>query len=150
MITLIRCDDRLIHGQCIVRVINDFSIDYIAVVDDFTATNPVLRNVFALAVPPKVKADVYTIKDAKSKLASLMESKEKVLLLTKSPEVALELFKSNPNLKRELNIGPMSNRNNTTKVTSYAYLLDNEVNAIKELTEMGVRVYFNQVIDQKP
>ena len=32
----------------------------------------------------------------------------------------------------------MSNRKTRPKVTSYAYLLDNEVNAIKELTEMGV------------
>ena len=35
-----------------------------------------------------------------------MESKEKVLPSYKISEVAPELLKSNPNLKRELNIGP--------------------------------------------
>ena len=28
-ITVLRCDDRLIHGQCIVKVLNDYKIDYI-------------------------------------------------------------------------------------------------------------------------
>ena len=32
-ITVLRCDDRLIHGQCIVKVLNDYKIDYIILVD---------------------------------------------------------------------------------------------------------------------
>lgn len=39
-ITVLRCDDRLIHGQCIVKVLNDYKIDYIILVDAFTASNP--------------------------------------------------------------------------------------------------------------
>jgi len=37
MIKLVRCDDRMIHGQCIVRVIGDFQIERIIGVDNFTA-----------------------------------------------------------------------------------------------------------------
>ena len=37
-ITVLRCDDRLIHGQCIVKVLNDYKIDYIILVDAFTAS----------------------------------------------------------------------------------------------------------------
>ena len=32
-VVLFRCDDRLIHGQCIVRVINDGKINKIILVD---------------------------------------------------------------------------------------------------------------------
>ena len=62
MIKLIRCDDRLIHGQVIVRVISSFDINKIVIVDDFTASNEVLKSVFALATPPPVSythLDVY-------------------------------------------------------------------------------------------
>ena len=50
-ITVLRCDDRLIHGQCIVKVLNDYKIDYIILVDAFTASNPVMSNIYKMSVP---------------------------------------------------------------------------------------------------
>ena len=149
MITLIRCDDRLIHGQCIVRVLSDFNIEKIVIIDDFTASNDVLKNVFLLAVPPQAKAVIFTTKEAIANLPQYVENNENVLLLMKSPTVALELFKSLPQLKQELNIGPSSYRPDTTKVTTYAYLSKEEMDAVNQLVERKVRVYFNQTIDQK-
>ena len=55
-ITVLRCDDRLIHGQCIVKVLNDYKIDYIILVDAFTASNPVMSNIYKMSVPPNVQA----------------------------------------------------------------------------------------------
>ena len=118
MITLIRCDDRLIHGQCIVRVLADFKIEKIVIIDDFTASNPVLKSVFLLAVPPQTKAVILTTDEAKTSLPEFVENSENVLLLMRSPMVALELFKSNPELKQELNIGPISYRPDTKKITT--------------------------------
>ena len=124
MIDLLRCDDRLIHGQCIVRVINDGNIGRIILVDDFTAGTPVMVH-------------------------SIMPPTESVLVLVKDPCVALKLLKATDKLPRELNIGPMSNRNNTKKATFYSYLLPEEAAACRELTEMGIRVFFRQVPDEK-
>ena len=149
MITLIRCDDRLIHGQCIVRVLSDFNIEKIVIIDDFTASNDVLKNVFLLAVPPQAKAVIFTTEEAIANLPQYVENNENVLLLMKSPSVALDLFKALPQLKQELNIGPSSYRPDTTKVTTYAYLSKEEMDAVNQLVERKVRVYFNQTIDQK-
>ncbi len=41
MISLIRCDERLIHGQCMQFIVSDYSIKRILVVDNATAMNPV-------------------------------------------------------------------------------------------------------------
>lgn len=46
MLTLIRCDDRLIHGQCMTVIVKAYDIEEIIVVDNFTATNSVLKTVF--------------------------------------------------------------------------------------------------------
>lgn len=54
-IVLLRCDDRLIHGQCIVRVLNDYKVDQIILVDAFTAANPIMENVYKMSVPSTVK-----------------------------------------------------------------------------------------------
>jgi mannose/fructose/N-acetylgalactosamine-specific phosphotransferase system component IIB len=149
MITLIRCDDRLIHGQCIVRVLADFKIEKIVIIDDITASNPVLKSVFLLAVPPQTKAVILTTDEAKTNLREFIENNEHVLLLMRSPMVALELFKSYPELKQELNIGPISYRPDTRKITTYAYLTSEEMDTVNQLIERRVRVYFNQTIDQK-
>ncbi|HAF61691.1 MAG TPA: PTS mannose/fructose/sorbose transporter subunit IIB [Anaerolineaceae bacterium] len=149
MITLIRVDDRLIHGQCIVRVLADFKIEKIVIVDDFTASNPVLKNVFLLATPPQAKSVIFSVEETKPNLLQFIENNENVLLLMRSPTVALELFKSHPQLKMELNIGPISYRPDTIKVTSYTYLSTEEIEAVNEIAERRVRVYFNQTIDQK-
>jgi mannose/fructose/N-acetylgalactosamine-specific phosphotransferase system component IIB len=149
MITLIRVVDRLIHGQCIVRVFNDFKIEKIVIVDDFTASNPVLKNIFLLATPPQPRLLSYPWKRASQPFLSFIDNNEKVLLLMKSPTVAAQLFKSQPKLKMELDIGPISYPPETTRVTPYTYLSREEIDAINEIEERRVRVYFNQTIDQK-
>jgi mannose/fructose/N-acetylgalactosamine-specific phosphotransferase system component IIB len=149
MIRLVRCDDRLIHGQCIVRVITDFNIEKILIIDDFVACNQTLKSIFMLAVPPQIKANILKSDEASAVIYKYLNNDDKVMILLKSPEVALKLFDMIPELKKELNIGPMSNRKQTTKATSYAYLLENEAAAIRTLAKMGVRVYFNQVLGQK-
>ena len=149
MIILNRVDDRLIHGQCIVRVIIDFKIEKIVIIDDFTASNPVLKNIFYLATPPQAKSVIYSIEETKTELSQYIENNENVLLLMRSPTVALKLFEIYANLKKELDIGPISYRPDTVKVTPYAYLSREEIDAIKKIEERRVRVYFNQTIDQK-
>ena len=52
-------------------------------------------------------------------------------------------------MPKELNIGPMSSRKNTKKATMYAYLTDEESAALDEMARMGIRVYFNQILEQK-
>ena len=147
MIDLLRCDDRLIHGQCIVRVINDGNIGRIILVDDFTAGTPVMVNIYKMAVPPTVKIDIVSTADGAAVIEQYAEQKESVLVLVKDPCVALKLLKATDKLPRELNIGPMSNRNNTKKATFYSYLLPEEAAACRELTEMGISVFFRQVPD---
>lgn len=148
-ITVLRCDDRLIHGQCIVKVLNDYKIDYIILVDAFTASNPVMSNIYKMSVPPNVHLDVASAGTAVELIQKASESSERTLVLVKDPVIALELQSSCDVLPKALNIGPMSNRKGTKKATYFSYLLDSEAQACKKLQTMGVRVYFQQVPGEK-
>lgn len=147
-VVLFRCDDRLIHGQCIVRIINDGKINKIILVDDYTASNPIMVNIYKMSVPPTTEIELVSVKDAPS-VIDAVKTDEKVLVLMKSPCVGLELQKTCNNIPKELNIGPMSNRLETKKLTFYSYLLEEEINSCKELEKMGVRVFFRQVPGEK-
>ena len=148
-ITVLRCDDRLIHGQCIVKVLNDYKIDYIILVDAFTASNPVMSNIYKMSVPPNVHLDVASAQSAIALIEQAEESSERTLVLVKDPIIALKLQKNCTVLPKALNIGPMSNRKGTKKATYFSYLLDSEAAACEELHAMGLRVYFQQVPGEK-
>jgi len=148
MIKLIRSDDRMIHGQCIVRVLADFSITRIIAIDDFTATNAMLKRIFELAMPPQIKGGIYTVDEAIAQATNQVTGPDNTLILLKSPLTAKRLFEEVAGLPPAFNIGPLSNRPETQKATRYAYLNIEEYQTIEQLAERGVRVYFNQVIDQ--
>lgn len=148
-VSIFRCDDRLIHGQCIVRVLNDFDVKKILLVDEFTATNPIIKNVYQMAVPPTVKVEVLRPSESYEKIQEAVRNQTSSLILIKDPNVAVDIFKNVPNLKKELNIGPMSSRKDTVKATYFANLTIKEAEAIEKLHQNGVMVYFQQVTDQK-
>lgn len=145
MLTLARCDDRLIHGQCMTVIVQEYDIKRILVVDDFTASNPILKTVFQTAVPSNLEGNVFTIKEALPQIEKAMEDDKNTLLLMKSPIVYRDLKNLMKALPDELNIGPMSNRKNTKEATPTAFLLADEADAIKDLVKMGVHVFFRQL-----
>lgn len=147
-VSLVRCDDRLIHGQVIVRVLKTYSINKILLIDDETAKNPTMASIYRLSVPPGVKLVVHSLDDSDDAVEEALKDNANTLILLKNPQIALELFKRHPELPKEFNIGPMSNRKESKKATMYAYLMENEIQAIEELSNMGVRVYFRQVAEQ--
>ena len=145
MLTLIRCDDRLIHGQCMTVITKEYDIARIIVVDDTTANNPILKTVFTTAVPPSMSAKVYTVDEAVPEITAAREDNVKTLVLMKDPTVYNQLLEKMPDLPKTLNVGPMSSRKDTISVTKTIHLLPKEAEAVKELAAKGVDVYFQQV-----
>lgn len=148
MISLVRCDDRLIHGQCMTVIVKAYDIQEIIVVDDFTATNSILKTVFKTAVPPTMKADVFTVQDSLAKIKEAKDNQVRTMVLVKSPIVYLELLKAMDELPKELNVGPMTKRKGSISVHPAINLMPDEGEAVKEAVSMGAHVFFRQVPDQ--
>ena len=148
MIVLVRCDDRLIHGQCMTVIVKDYKIKDIIVIDDYTAKNQILKAVFEAAVPSNMSARVYTLDEGIPKIESAFENDARTLVLMKSPVVYYELREKIKNFPNELNIGPMSKRKGTTEVQATSHLLPTEAQAIKDAVANGAHVYFQQVPKQ--
>ena len=148
MIALVRCDDRLIHGQCMTVIVKAYDIKEIIVVDEFTATNAILKTVFKTAVPPSMKADVFTVPDALPKIKEALTNDVRTMVLMKSPIVFVELLKAMEELPKELNVGPMTKRKGSVAVHPAINLIAEEAEAVKEAVSMGAHVFFSQVPEQ--
>ena len=144
MISLIRSDERLIHGQCMQFIVSDYSIRRIIVVDDTTANNALLRSIFQNAVPPSLRADVYTLDEAIGEIEGSLTDEVSTLLLMKNPRTLLPILDRVQGLPSALNIGPQMARGGV-KCVDYATLHPQDIEACKRLTERGVRVYFNSI-----
>ena len=145
MLKLVRCDDRLIHGQCMTYIINEYAIRNIIVVDEFTATNLIIKSIFTAAIPKSISASVHTLVSSKEAIEVALKDDSSTLLLMKKPQTFVQLREMVESLPDSLNIGPQTIRNGCKICTSYAALNQEEADACKTLTHQGVRVYFNSI-----
>jgi mannose/fructose/N-acetylgalactosamine-specific phosphotransferase system component IIB len=144
MIKIIRCDERLIHGQCMQFIVPDYDIRNIIVVDDATATNSMLKSIFAYAVPKTIKTEVYTTADSIPVIAEAIGDDSSTLLLMKHPRTLVEIRKQVKGLPDSVNIGAQMAKNGV-KCVEYATLDPLDVEACKTMEAEGVRVYFNAI-----
>lgn len=145
MLKLVRCDDRLIHGQCMTYIVNDYAIRNILVVDEFTATNKIIKSIFTAAIPKTLSASVLTLAESKEAIEKAINDDSSTLLLMKKPQTYVQIREMIPSLPDSLNIGPQTIRNGCKICTPYAALNQEEADACNALAKQGVRVYFNSI-----
>lgn len=85
MINLIRCDDRLIHGQCMTRLVQHYFIKHIIVIDEFTATNSTMKYVVEKIAMPGMKNDVYTVEEAIDPIREAIADKVRTMIVFRFP-----------------------------------------------------------------
>lgn len=149
MIKLIRCDDRLIHGQCITVITKVHSIQQIIIIDNFVASNPMMKKIFKLAIPAHMTGEVYSGEEAVTPVKEALTNNKNVLVLASSPIYYPNLFDKVEGLPKSVNIGPMSKRDLTTEIIYGTHLTKEELDSVESLYEKGVEVYFNAVPERE-
>ena len=152
MIKLIRVDDRLIHGQAQMVLIKLHDAQDIIVIDDYTASNDMLKNLMKSVVPAGTRAVPITAAKAPEVLKKAAANDRNVIVLTRVPSVYVECFKQVPELPKELNIASIQAKGADMFIHDAAgndlppfHVTKEEVDAIKEMADMGVHIYLNLV-----
>lgn len=149
MINLIRVDDRLIHGQCMTRLVQHFKISHIIVIDEFTANDPTMKMVIQMIAMPGMKNEVFTLEDAIEPIKAAMKDNVGTMIVFRFPVIAKELFDRIEGLPKSVMIGPVLKRENTVTVQNGTYLSHEEIEALSDLDKRGVDVHFQVVPDMK-
>lgn len=148
MITFMRVDDRIIHGQIITRWSKEYPCDGIIAVNDKAATTPVLSQSFKASTDKKVF--VWTMEHFKEKAAEVLASNKKYFLITKNPVDMKEIlvdFGFVPSDVKTLVIGPCNDRPGTTKLGNNQSITQEEAEALEAIYQKGYRVWFALVKD---
>ena len=142
MISFIRIDDRMIHGQTVTRWALEYPCDGLIAVNDAAASNPVLKEAYKSASGKKTF--VWTKEHFKEVSEKVLKSNTKYFLITKNPLDMKELlvdFGFKPGMDRII-VGPCYDRPGATKLGNNQSITQEEAQALEDLTNAGYTVEF--------
>ena len=104
MIKLCRLDDRMIHGQIVMKWSRVVPVDRIIVANDQAGSNPIIAKSLLMAAPGNIKVAVKTVKDAVELLHNPKASAHDILLIVANPQDLLTVVEQVEGIHR-VNIG---------------------------------------------
>jgi mannose/fructose/N-acetylgalactosamine-specific phosphotransferase system component IIB len=147
VISLVRVDNRLIHGQVVEAWLPHLKVSRVVVADDEAASSPLVRAAMALAVQSAIDVQIFPL--AQVDFAGVSRDSVKTLVLLR--EVAAVPFAKEHGLKVEqLNLGNVHFSTGRRQVSSSVFLAESELRDLQRLAEEGVRVEARAVPSERP
>lgn len=148
-ISFIRIDDRIIHGQIIIRWSKERPCDGIIAVNDRAATDPLLKATLKAASDHRTL--LFTRAEFATRMADAIASDKRYFLITKDPETLAEILAA-PGFAADvdtINVGPQSARPGTINVNINADLTSEDGAAYRSIAELGWPIEFQLTPDAK-
>ncbi len=148
MIKLVRCDDRLIHGQCVTTIIPQNGIKKVIAIDEYTATNSMMKKIFLMAAPKGVKTYVATMDEAVPLMEEALKDDVPTLVLMRFPEMYETVLEKVPDMPKEINIANVPPADGKVQISNACYLSPEQIESVKRMAAAGVHIYFNLIPSQ--
>lgn len=155
MISLIRLDERLIHGQVAIKWSRHTGVDRIVVIDEKAANNEIIQKSLMMAAPNTAKVAIKSV-DAGIKLLQdpRCESKKILVIVSDINDLnkVLENVKGIPlvNIGNYGRVAPKRGVEERKRYRSNLYLYDDEVELLKKTSSFGVNTVYQTVPDDNP
>lgn len=138
-ITLLRVDDRLIHGQVVEGWVPFLKVDLVVVVSDAAAADEIQTALMKMALPPTVGLLVLPVSEAAASLASPQLAARKALVLVPGPSEALALVEKGLKIDR-VNVGGLHYTVGKVQLGRALFLDEKDRLALRALAAKGVRL----------
>jgi D-glucosaminate PTS system EIIB component len=148
-LTLVRVDDRLIHGQVVAIWLKALGARRILIVDDRTAKDEFLREVITLASPPGVPVEIQPVETGIARVRELAEGPEPAFVLMRTPLTALRLREAGVEFP-VLNVGGIGAGPNRKPLYRNISASVEELEAMRKLEAMGTSVELRIVENDRP
>ncbi|MDE9753059.1 PTS system mannose/fructose/N-acetylgalactosamine-transporter subunit IIB [Staphylococcus delphini] len=143
-----RIDGRLIHGQVANLWATKLNIGRFIVIDNEVAQSDIDKQALKLATPAGIKLSVLPVEKAANNINNGKYDSQRVMVIAKRPDRFVELVNNGVKIE-ELNVGNMSQTNETRSVTNSINITDEDVDNFKALKEKGVNIISQMVPNDK-
>lgn len=139
-IILARVDNRLIHGQVAHVWTSHVQANLILVADDDVETNEQQKALMQMTAPDHVQTRFFSIQKTIDIIHKAADH-QKIFLVTRTPIQMEKLISGGVPIK-EVNIGNMHDGNGKTAIIpQFLHADEKEIEALKKMDEMGIRIY---------
>lgn len=138
-ISAVRIDGRLIHGQVANLWTTKLGVTRIMVIDDKVAASDIEKSGLKLARPAGIDLSVLSEKVAADHIKRGGYDSQKVFIVVKRPQVLLDLVNDGVKLET-INVGNMSQTDETTQITNFINVVQDDVDTFKALHEKGIKI----------
>lgn len=143
MITYIRMEAKLIHGQTTTVLRTKFKCDGIIVVDDQLANDPDMKKIYAAAAPAPVKAYFFGIDKGIQQMKKAETSSYNYFVIFRDPTVVAEVLRRGYRFTLPITCGQQFNRADTIAVMQGVGLNPKEIEALNYIETTGTEVVFD-------
>jgi mannose/fructose/N-acetylgalactosamine-specific phosphotransferase system component IIB len=147
LITHVRIDSRLIHGQVVEAWLPVLKVGRVVVADDEASESPLMRAAMGLAVPAGVEVDISRLDDVP--FARLEQDGVRTLVLVRDVTSLLRA-KSRGLPLRHLNLGNVHHGPGRRPVSPSVYLSGEELQQLRALDASGVELEARGVPADRP
>ncbi|HEX6926445.1 MAG TPA: PTS sugar transporter subunit IIB [Longimicrobiaceae bacterium] len=139
-ITLLRVDERLIHGQVVVGWGERYHVDRIVVVDDELRRSEWEQELYCLGVPPNVDAAFVDVEEARSLLPQWHSDPKHTFVLVRDVPTLARLAEAGLLDGLEVNLGGIHSAPGRHRVLPYLFLSDEEMLDLRRIADRGVAI----------
>lgn len=154
MITQIRVDDRLIHGQVAVVWTKELNAPLLVVANDEASKNEVMQMTLKMAVPNGMKLLIRSVDDAINIFNDPRGADKRIFVIVNSVSDANKIAQNVENIEtvNVANAGRFDKSDPSTKKMIFpsVQLNPNELAAAKELAKLDRVNSYNQVLPSNP
>lgn len=143
-ISLVRIDDRLIHGQVATVWTKEAKCNKIFACSDEVAADTLRKTLLLQVAPPGVKAYVLPIEKAAEAYKNPKYSDFKTFFLCTNPTDVLRLVEAGVNIK-SVNVGGMCFKEGTTQITGAVCVSPKDIESFRKLHEKGIELELRKV-----
>lgn len=144
MITLVRVDHRLLHGQVAFSWTQYVGADCILIANDSVPNDELRKTTIKLAKPPSVKLVIKNIADSIEAIKSGVTDKYTLFIVVESVEDAWRLAREISEIK-SINLGGIKAKEGSRNISKAVNLLPDEIIRLNELVGQGVEIEIRQV-----
>jgi mannose/fructose/N-acetylgalactosamine-specific phosphotransferase system component IIB len=148
-VTLVRVDDRLVHGQVVVGWGRPLRAAFIVVIDDALAASDWEQELYRLGAPPDLSLEFVPVAGAAGRVAGWDTDPRPGIVLLGDISTATALAAAGVRFPR-LNLGGIRHRPGRAERLPYVFLTNDEMGALRHLAESGIEVSAQDVPATRP
>lgn len=139
-LSLLRVDDRLVHGQVVIGWGRPLGVRFIVLVDDGVRLSEWEQDLYRMAIPEGVELIVASTAEAIRRLPEWAADPRPGILLTGDLPTMGTLHDADPALVHRINLGGIHHRADRVERLRYLYLTADETEMLRRMAASGAEI----------